>query len=174
MAESRRFHGRRLAVFQRAQRRDRRDAPARPASDAYCSFWRSLGWVRHLSFKQVFSRDCETTASCRCASGSTTSQARAKTSSSRFVWNCARHCGSARYHARRGPSVEESLWSWFHQPELNIRDSEAGERVVHTALVFDQFEEIFTHGQETRATSGRSARCSRRLPSSWITACRRS
>ena len=52
-----------------------------------------------------------------------------------------------RYHARRGPEPKESLWSFFHQPELNIRDGETGDRVVHTVLVFDQFEEIFTHDQ---------------------------
>ena len=52
-----------------------------------------------------------------------------------------------RYHARRGPETKESLWAYFHQPELEIRDREMGDRVVNVVLVFDQFEEIFSRSQ---------------------------
>ena len=44
--------------------------------------------------------------------------------------------------------TKESLWAYFHQPELEIRDREMGDRVVNAVLVFDQFEEIFSHGQD--------------------------
>ena len=52
-----------------------------------------------------------------------------------------------RYYAPRGIGPEESLWAYFHQPELEIRDREMDDRVVKTVLVFDQFEEIFSHGR---------------------------
>src|SRR4030095_8284986 len=52
-----------------------------------------------------------------------------------------------RYYASRGIGPEESLWAYFHQPERVIRDPEMHERIVKTVLVFDQFEEIFSHGQ---------------------------
>lgn len=53
----------------------------------------------------------------------------------------------ARYYAPRGIGPKESLWAYFHQPELEIRDRDMDDRVVKTVLVFDQFEEIFSHGQ---------------------------
>jgi hypothetical protein len=53
-----------------------------------------------------------------------------------------------RYYAPRGIGPEESLWAYFHQPELEIRDREMDDRVVKTVLVFDQFEEIFSHGRD--------------------------
>jgi hypothetical protein len=63
----------------------------------------------------------------------------------------------ARYYAPRGIGPKESLWAYFHQPELEIRDREMDDRVVKTVLVFDQFEEIFSHGQgDPSHGSGRS------------------
>ncbi|HEX3553247.1 MAG TPA: hypothetical protein VIA62_08460, partial [Thermoanaerobaculia bacterium] len=53
------------------------------------------------------------------------------------------------------PTPEESLWSFFHR-----RDAEfwsARNRPVTPVIVFDQFEEVFTSGQETEAAQGRSA-----------------
>src|SRR5215210_5755057 len=53
------------------------------------------------------------------------------------------------------PAGDESLWSFFHR-----RDAEFwGERnrPVTPVIVFDQFEEIFTLGQETEASRGCSA-----------------
>lgn len=52
-----------------------------------------------------------------------------------------------RYQAQRGPDPGESLWSYFHQPSLNITDRENGNRPVSVVLVFDQFEEIFTQSK---------------------------
>ncbi|MBW8878094.1 MAG: hypothetical protein JF614_24285 [Acidobacteria bacterium] len=63
-------------------------------------------------------------------------------------------CEAERVQASQ-PTQEESLWSFFHR-----RDAEfwsAKNRPVTPVIVFDQFEEIFTSGQETTAARSRSA-----------------
>ena len=51
-------------------------------------------------------------------------------------------------HFNRLPNKEESLWEYFHRPELNIyRDQEQSEW-LSTVLVFDQFERFFTFWEE--------------------------
>ncbi len=51
-----------------------------------------------------------------------------------------------RYDAARPPEAEENLWSYFHQPALNVRDRERKGAGADIVLVFDQFEEIFIQG----------------------------
>ncbi|HRD90670.1 MAG TPA: hypothetical protein PK752_20800, partial [Accumulibacter sp.] len=63
-------------------------------------------------------------------------------------------CDAHRVEAAR-PAAEEALWSFFHR-----RDAEfwsALNRPVTPVIVFDQFEEIFTLGQEDEVTRARAA-----------------
>jgi len=63
-------------------------------------------------------------------------------------------CDADRVQAPR-PAAGESLWSFFHR-----RDAEfwsARNRPVTPVVVLDQFEEIFTLGEETAASRARSA-----------------
>jgi WD40 repeat protein len=53
------------------------------------------------------------------------------------------------------PGRNESLWSFFHRRDAEFWSER--NRPVTPVIVFDQFEEIFTLGQETEAARARSA-----------------
>jgi WD40 repeat protein len=53
------------------------------------------------------------------------------------------------------PSGEESFWSFFHRRDAEFWSER--NRPVTPVIVFDQFEEIFTLGQETEQSRARSA-----------------
>src|SRR5215210_1184019 len=53
------------------------------------------------------------------------------------------------------PAGDESLWSFFHRRDAEFWSER--NRPVTPVIVFDQFEEIFTLGQETEASRVRSA-----------------
>ncbi|MFL6201039.1 MAG: hypothetical protein ACJ76J_17860, partial [Thermoanaerobaculia bacterium] len=54
------------------------------------------------------------------------------------------------------PAEDESLWSFFHRRDAELW-SERNRCPVTPVVVFDQFEEIFTLGQETEESRARSA-----------------
>ncbi len=53
------------------------------------------------------------------------------------------------------PSEDENLWSFFHRRDAEFWSER--NRPVTPVIVFDQFEEIFTLGQETESAQARSA-----------------
>ncbi|MEA2560152.1 MAG: hypothetical protein QOH06_1656 [Acidobacteriota bacterium] len=53
------------------------------------------------------------------------------------------------------PASDESLWSFFHRRDAEFWSER--NRPVTPVIVFDQFEEIFTLGQETEKSRARSA-----------------
>jgi len=63
-------------------------------------------------------------------------------------------CNADRIHATQ-PGGDESLWSFFHRRDAEFWSDR--NRPVTPVIVFDQFEEIFTLGQETEASRSRSA-----------------
>jgi len=63
-------------------------------------------------------------------------------------------CAADRVQAAQ-PAAEESLWSFFHRRDAEFWSER--NRPVTPVIVFDQFEEIFTLGQETEASRSRSA-----------------
>ncbi len=63
-------------------------------------------------------------------------------------------CDGDRVQAAQ-PALDESLWSFFHRRDAELWSER--NRPVTPAIVFDQFEEIFTLGQETEASQARSA-----------------
>jgi WD40 repeat protein len=62
-------------------------------------------------------------------------------------------CDAERVQAAR-PAGDESLWSFFHRRDAELWSER--NRPVAPVLVLDQFEEIFTLGQETEASRARS------------------
>jgi hypothetical protein len=52
------------------------------------------------------------------------------------------------------PDMGEPLWAYFHQKDLEFWDER--NRFVQPVLIFDQFEEIYTRGQETAVARARS------------------
>jgi WD40 repeat protein len=62
-------------------------------------------------------------------------------------------CDANRVQAAQ-PAGDESLWSFFHRREAEFWSKR--NRPVTPVVVFDQFEEIFTLGQETGASGARS------------------
>ncbi len=63
-------------------------------------------------------------------------------------------CEADRVQAAR-PAVGESLWSFFHRRDAELWS--ARNRPVTPVVVLDQFEEIFTLGEETASSRARSA-----------------
>jgi len=63
-------------------------------------------------------------------------------------------CDSDRVQAAR-PAADESLWSFFHRRDAEFWSER--NRPVTPVIAFDQFEEIFTLGQETEQSRARSA-----------------
>src|SRR3954469_25787116 len=63
-------------------------------------------------------------------------------------------CEAHRAQAAR-PAEEESLWSFFHRHDAEFWSER--NRPVSPVIVLDQFEEIFTLGQETEPARARSA-----------------
>jgi WD40 repeat protein len=63
-------------------------------------------------------------------------------------------CEANRVHAAQ-PEEEESLWSFFHRRDVEFWSDR--NRPVTPVIVLDQFEEIFTLGQETEESRARSA-----------------
>jgi WD40 repeat protein len=63
-------------------------------------------------------------------------------------------CDADRVHATQ-PGRDESLWSFFHRRDAEFWSER--NRPVTPVIVFDQFEEIFTIGQETEESRDRSA-----------------
>jgi hypothetical protein len=63
-------------------------------------------------------------------------------------------CDADRVQAAQ-PAGDESLWSFFHRRDAEFWSER--NRPVTPVIVFDQFEEIFTLGQETEASEVRSA-----------------
>jgi WD40 repeat protein len=63
-------------------------------------------------------------------------------------------CDADRVQAAR-PAGDESLWSFFHRRDAEFWSGR--NRMVTPVIVFDQFEEIFTLGQETEESRARSA-----------------
>ncbi len=63
-------------------------------------------------------------------------------------------CAADRVQAPR-PAADESLWSFFHRREAELWSSR--NRPVAPVVVLDQFEEIFTLGEETAMSRARSA-----------------
>lgn len=63
-------------------------------------------------------------------------------------------CDAERVQAAR-PAAEESLWSFFHRRDAEFWSER--NRPITPVIVFDQFEEIFTLGQESEASRVRSA-----------------
>jgi hypothetical protein len=63
-------------------------------------------------------------------------------------------CEADRVQAAQ-PAGDESLWSFFHRRDAEFWSER--NRPVTPVIVFDQFEEIFTLGQETEAARARSA-----------------
>ncbi|HEV7786091.1 MAG TPA: hypothetical protein VGQ28_12185, partial [Thermoanaerobaculia bacterium] len=63
-------------------------------------------------------------------------------------------CDAGRVQAPQ-PAGDESLWSFFHRREAEFWSE--NNRLVTPIFVLDQFEEIFTLGQETAAAPARSA-----------------
>ncbi len=62
-------------------------------------------------------------------------------------------CDADRVQAAQ-PARDESLWSFFHRRDAEFWSDR--NRPVTPVIVFDQFEEIFTLGQETEASRARS------------------
>jgi hypothetical protein len=62
-------------------------------------------------------------------------------------------CTADRVQAAQ-PAGDESLWSFFHRRDAEFWSER--NRPVTPVLVFDQFEEIFTLGQESEASRARS------------------
>jgi len=56
----------------------------------------------------------------------------------------------------RGPGPGEDLWAYFHDKTTGWRNAEG--KAVFPVLVFDQFEEIFTHESHTRVMEERRER----------------
>jgi WD40 repeat protein len=63
-------------------------------------------------------------------------------------------CDADRVQAAK-PEGEEGLWSFFHRRDAEFWSER--NRPVTPVIVFDQFEEIFTLGQETEESRARSA-----------------
>ena len=63
-------------------------------------------------------------------------------------------CDADRVQAAR-PAGDENLWSFFHRRDAEFWSER--NRPVTPVVVFDQFEEIFTLGQETEASRSPSA-----------------
>jgi hypothetical protein len=63
-------------------------------------------------------------------------------------------CDADRVQAAQ-PAGDESLWSFFHRRDAEFWSER--NRPVTPVIVFDQFEEIFTLGQETEESRARSA-----------------
>ncbi len=63
-------------------------------------------------------------------------------------------CDADRVQAAR-PAADESLWSFFHRRDAEFWSER--NRPVTPVVVFDQFEEVFTLGQESEASQSRSA-----------------
>jgi WD40 repeat protein len=63
-------------------------------------------------------------------------------------------CDAERIQAAK-PARDESLWSFFHRRDAEFWSER--NRPVTPVIVFDQFEEIFTLGQETEESQVRSA-----------------
>ncbi|MEA2560153.1 MAG: hypothetical protein QOH06_1657 [Acidobacteriota bacterium] len=63
-------------------------------------------------------------------------------------------CEADRVQAAQ-PAGDESLWSFFHRRDAELWSER--NRPVTPVIVFDQFEEIFTLGQETEESRARSA-----------------
>ncbi len=63
-------------------------------------------------------------------------------------------CDADRVQAAQ-PAGEEGLWSFFHRRDAEFWSER--NRPVTPVIVFDQFEEIFTLGQETEESRARSA-----------------
>ncbi len=63
-------------------------------------------------------------------------------------------CDGDRVQAAQ-PAEDETLWSFFHRRDAEFWSER--NRLVTPVIVFDQFEEIFTLGQESEASQARSA-----------------
>jgi WD40 repeat protein len=63
-------------------------------------------------------------------------------------------CDADRVHAAP-PDADESLWSFFHRRDAEFWSER--NRPLTPVIVFDQFEELFTLGQETDGARARSA-----------------
>src|SRR5436305_1878637 len=63
-------------------------------------------------------------------------------------------CAANRVQASH-PDADESLWSFFHRRDAEFWSER--NRPVTPVVLFDQFAEVFTRGQETEAARARSA-----------------